>query len=156
MSVRGLRDSSLDPPAATIFDQHRAVIRTELSQVSVYCRLHCGQYFICGALSCVSDEFETAEEVGDLDRGVFVGVGAVNGVLADRTAKVFSERARVGFGGIGSAHQIPPRFDGALFFERHDDARAARHEFNQSSEERPFPMNGVETFRLLARHVDQF
>src|ERR1043166_2834050 len=49
-----------------------------VSQGSVYCRLHCGQYFIWLFASAVaSDQFDTTEEVGDFDRRVFVRVGAV-------------------------------------------------------------------------------
>lgn len=40
----------------------------KVSQASVYCLLHWGQYFI----RIVLDDFETTEEIRDLDRGVFV------------------------------------------------------------------------------------
>src|SRR5688572_6137716 len=39
----------------------------KVSQTSLYCRLHCGQYFIGG-----SDQFQATEEVTDFDCGVFV------------------------------------------------------------------------------------
>jgi hypothetical protein len=39
----------------------------KVSQGSVYCRLHCGQYFIYA-----SNQFQTTKEVGDFNSGVFV------------------------------------------------------------------------------------
>src|SRR5262245_36963794 len=79
----------------------------------------------------------------------------MNGVLTNRTAKLFSQGAVIGLCWIGCTHQIAPRFHGALFFKRHDNTRRARHEFRQTGEEWTLAMNGVKTFRLLTAHVDQ-
>src|SRR5215217_482442 len=79
----------------------------------------------------------------------------MRGIFADRTAKLFSERARISLGRIGRAHQIAPGFDRALFFERHDHTWSTGHELGQAGEKRTLAMYGVETFRLLSRHVDQ-
>src|SRR5215204_6403211 len=79
----------------------------------------------------------------------------MRGIFADRTAKLFSERALISPGRIGRAHQIAPRFDSAFFFECHDHTWSAGHELGQPCEKRTLAMYGVETFRLLSRHVDQ-
>src|SRR5688500_4329505 len=124
----------------------------KVSQASKYCLLHCGQYFIYSKLN----EFETAEEIRDLDGGVLVRIGTVNGVFSDGAAELFSQRALISLCRISCTHQVAPRFDCALFLERHHDAWSTRHELRQTREEWAFAMDRVETFSLLPRHVNQF
>src|ERR1044072_3753954 len=57
------------------------------------------------------NKFQAAEEVGQLDLSVLFGVGAVDGVLADGVGELFAERALVGLGRVGRAHQVAPGFD---------------------------------------------
>src|SRR5437899_2705972 len=56
-------------------------------------------------------------------------------------------------GGIGGAHEIAPLLDGVVGLEHHRDARALRHERAEAREEGPLAVDGVETRRVVERHL---
>src|SRR3972149_3888020 len=59
-------------------------------------------------------------------------------------------------GRVGRAHQLTERGDGAVLFENQHHRGPGRHEIGQTSEEGPFPVNGVETLRLPFAQGDHF
>src|ERR1051325_8354111 len=71
------------------------------------------------------------------------------GILTDRAAELFTNSTLVRFRRIGCAHQVSPGLHRAFLLERHDDARAARHEFRQTLVKRFAAMNFIEAFGLL-------
>src|SRR5262245_3074496 len=74
----------------------------------------------------------------------------MGGIFADRRSELLPDRALVGFGWVGRAHQVTPRLHGAVFLQRHDYTRSARHEFSQAFVEWFAAMNFIEAFGLLA------
>src|ERR687883_1823558 len=84
------------------------------------------------------NKLQATEEVRQLHLRVLLGVGAVDGILADGGGELLAQRPLVGLGRVGRAHQVAPGLDRVLFFERHDDARTARHERRQVREEGAF------------------
>src|SRR6185369_15979006 len=77
-------------------------------------------------------------------------------VLTNRTAKLFPQRTVIRLCGIGRAHQVAPRLDRTLFFERHDHTWTTGHKLRQACEKRALAMNSVESFRLALGHVNEF
>src|SRR5919107_357492 len=101
------------------------------------------------------NKFQAAEEVGQLDLRVLLGVGAVDGVLADGVGELLAQRPLVGLGRVGRAHQVAPSLDGALLLKREHDARPRRHELRQLAEEGALAVDGVEALGLLPGQVDE-
>src|SRR5215212_3151421 len=89
------------------------------------------------------DELQAAEEVGQLDLRVLLGVGAVDGVLADGVGELLAERALVGLRRVGRAHQVAPGLDRALLLQGQHDARPRGHERRQLAEERTLAVHLV-------------
>src|SRR5215211_4832904 len=94
------------------------------------------------------NKFQAAEEVGQLDGRVLLGVRPVDGVLADGGGELLAQRPLVGLRRVGRAHQVAPRLDRALLLQSHHDARPRRHERGQLAEERPLAVNVVEALGL--------
>src|SRR5918911_1845903 len=82
------------------------------------------------------NKLQATEEVRQLHLRVLLGVGAVDGVLADGGGELLAQRPLVGLRRVGRAHQVAPRLDRVLLLKRHDDARRARHERRQVWKER--------------------
>ena len=80
-----------------------------------------------------------AEEVAEFERRRLRRVRAVRGVVVDRGAEVLAQRAGVGLGRVGRAHEVAPLLDGVRRLEAQHDARARRHEVGQPAEERAAP-----------------
>src|SRR3989441_910609 len=103
----------------------------------------------------ISMDLERAEEVGDLERRRLRRVRAVDGVGLDGRGELLADRAGRRLGGIGGAHEIAPLLDGVVGLEHHRDARALRHERAEAREEGPLAVDGVETRRAVARHLNE-
>src|SRR5437762_13932163 len=98
---------------------------------------------------------ERAEEEGDLERRRLRGVRAVNRIGLDRCRELLADRAGRRLCGIGGAHEVAPLLDGVVGLEHQRDARALRHERAQALEERPLPVDGVESRGVVERHADE-
>src|SRR5439155_24794340 len=95
-----------------------------------------------------SQQFDAAKKVPDLGGRRVGRVRSVRRVALDGLPELLARRARVGPGRIGGAHDGSPLLDGVPRFEREDNRRPRRHELGQALEERPFTVDGVESFRL--------
>src|SRR5262245_55465801 len=77
-----------------------------------------------------------AKKVPDLECGGLRRVRAVRRIPFERGAELLAQGTRISFRRIGGAHQRTPFGNRIWRFERHDDARAGRHEVRQRGEER--------------------
>ena len=77
-------------------------------------------------------------------------------IISDAGAEVAADGARSGFGGIGGAHGVAPLENRAFGLESQHDDFAGTHELGQFAEEAAFAMDGVKSFRFLARQVQGF
>src|SRR5690606_12261307 len=99
-------------------------------------------------------EIDAREEVGALDPAAFLGVRAMDGVLADARAELLSDRSLVRLGWIGRTDHTAPVLDRVVALERGDHHRAPAHERAELVEERPFAVDGVEAFGLQTREPE--
>src|SRR5262249_10074989 len=65
-----------------------------------------------------SDQFQSAEEVTQLEGRRFGRIRAVRGIPADRLAEIPAEGPRISLGRIGGTHGAGPLCDGVCRFER--------------------------------------
>src|SRR5271166_2058795 len=93
-------------------------------------------------------QFVSGEEITQLEARRVFGIGAVHRVLLDARSPLLANRACVGLGRIGGAHQRAIVGDGVFFFQRHDDDRAARHKVGERLEEWPVHVHRVKAFSL--------
>jgi len=93
-------------------------------------------------------DFGLGEEVADFDGGVFVRIRAMHRVGFDRFGEFLADRAGIGIGRVGGAHDGAIGGDGVFAFQHLDDDRAGDHEGDEFTEEAAFAVDGVETFGL--------
>src|SRR5579862_8378139 len=93
-----------------------------------------------------SEQLVAGEEVGNLKRSGFRGVGAVRAVVLDAGAEVTTQRARSSLGRVGGAHGFAPARDGAFGFENDGDDLPRTHERRELTEKTSFAMHGVKAF----------
>src|SRR5437667_11314256 len=98
----------------------------------------------------LTDELRTGEEEGDLDRGIFGRVRAMNRIRLDRFGEIAPDRAGRGLGRVRGAHHLAVAHDRALAFKDLDHHRAAGHEFDEIAVEWPGLMDLIKFFSLLA------
>ena len=101
-------------------------------------------------------EFVTGEEVADFEGGGVFGVGAVDGVFADRASELLADGSLFGLGRVGGAHELAEVGDGVVFFEDHGIDDAGAHEISEFAEEAALGVDVVEALGLLLGEDDLF
>src|SRR5271156_1922246 len=81
-------------------------------------------------------------------RRVF-GIGAMNRIVLDARRPLLADRAFLGVGRIGGAHQLAQVGNGVFLFQSQSDDWSARHEIGERVIERPARMHGVKLLRLI-------
>src|SRR5262249_23531985 len=77
-------------------------------------------------------------------------IRAVHRILAERFRMDLPNRSGSCLGRVGRAHDLAISRDGVLTLEHLDDHGSGGHEFDELAEERPFAMDRIEGFCLLA------
>src|SRR5262249_50690448 len=102
----------------------------------------------------LTDDLVLGEELGDLHRGGFRPVGAVDRVLAHRTGMELADGAVGRLGPIGCPPDVAMPADGVPAFAHLPHHRPQNHEPDELPVERPPRVNGINPLGLPARHPD--
>ena len=102
----------------------------------------------------LSDDFFRLKEISDLDHRILVAVRSVHRVCFDALRQFLADRAGLGVGGVGCAHDIAVALHGVFTFEDLDDDGAGDHEIDEFAKERPLAVDGVEALGLFPGHGD--
>src|SRR6266481_4439487 len=78
----------------------------------------------------------------------------MNRVLLDRFAEVFADRAGVGLGWVGGAHDLAQMGNRGVALESSHVDRSRGHVLDQVVEERAFTMHAVKALSMLLREAD--
>src|SRR5579885_296551 len=104
----------------------------------------------------VLDQFETGEEIANLEGGGIGPIGAMRAVVADAGTEIVANGAGRGFLGVGCTHGVAPLLNGAFGFKDDGENLARRHKVREFTKEGAFAVNGVESTRLLLREAHGF
>src|SRR5437870_5558867 len=96
----------------------------------------------------VSNDFQLTEEIADLECGRLRPIRAVNRIPLNVGPELFPDRAGIGFGRIGRAHDFAEFVDRVIRFKNHQNDRPFSHEFHKAREKRPLFVHVIETLGL--------
>src|SRR5918994_4909246 len=99
-----------------------------------------------------ADDLVAREELGDLDLGVVLAVGAVDRVLADGLGIELADGAFGGALRVGGAHDLAVAEHGVLAFQNLHDDRSRDHEVHELAEKGTLLVDRVEGLGLAAAH----
>ena len=115
--------------------------------------------FVCGELRSSLRRLSgvdvvLAEELGDLDGGVFGAVRTMHRILAHRDGVELADGAVGGLGGVGGPHDFPVPGHRVGAFEHLHHHRPGDHEIHQLAVERPRLVHLIERLSLGPAHAD--